>query len=294
MSEPQPDDTASAAPIRRRYAGAVIAMGTMHGKERQVGPAFEEILGARVIAPGGLDTDRFGTFTGDVERTMTPTQAATAKARLAMQATGLPYGLASEATYATRYAVVRVHEEVLVFLDDRRGIHVVEGHNDLDVPGPPCVVSSVEQAIDAARALSFPEQGLAVKTVGDGAVRVFGKGLTDVDSLHAAVAGALGCADGGQVWVEPDLRAHHNPTRRRALTRLARSLAQRLATPCPSCQGPGFGKVGVETGLRCRICGTATDLVAADILGCPACERRQRVPRPDAEADPRWCECCNC
>lgn len=44
----------------------------MHGKHRQVAPAFTEILGASVIAPPGLDTDRFGTFTGEIPRKCTP------------------------------------------------------------------------------------------------------------------------------------------------------------------------------------------------------------------------------
>jgi len=46
-----------------------------------------------------VDTDQFGTFTGEVARTGAPADAARAKARLAMSVTGLPYGLASEASY---------------------------------------------------------------------------------------------------------------------------------------------------------------------------------------------------
>ena len=92
------------------YAGAVIAMGTMHRKEEQVAPAFAQELGARVIAPAGIDTDQFGTFTGDVSRTLTPLEAATAKARLAMRVAGVHYGLASEASYDAWFGTLPMHE----------------------------------------------------------------------------------------------------------------------------------------------------------------------------------------
>ncbi|TDK90892.1 hypothetical protein EUA02_22320 [Mycobacterium paragordonae] len=69
------------APVNS-YAGTVIAMGTMHGKERQVAPAFAAEIGARVIAPPGIDTDQFGTFAGEINRTLAPVAAASAKARI--------------------------------------------------------------------------------------------------------------------------------------------------------------------------------------------------------------------
>lgn len=48
------------------YRGATVVFGTQHGKATQVAPAFLTILGATVVAPTGLDTEQFGTFTGDV------------------------------------------------------------------------------------------------------------------------------------------------------------------------------------------------------------------------------------
>lgn len=55
-------------------------MGPMHGKERQVAPAFADTLGAHVFAPDGIDTNQFGT--AEVARPLAPM----ATARL----TGLP------------------------------------------------------------------------------------------------------------------------------------------------------------------------------------------------------------
>ena len=217
------------------YAGTVIAMGTMHGKEQQVAPAFGTELGAIVIAPPGIDTDQFGTFTGEVARVLTPLAAATAKARLAMDAAKVPFGLASEATYDTWYGMLAMHQEILVFVDDTRGIHVVEGVNIPDTPGSPKLVETAREAVGAARRFGFPEQGAVVKATVDDATQVYGKGITDMAALVDVVNAAMAAADDHRVVVEPDLRAHHNPTRREVLTVLSNQLAGRLATPCPVC-----------------------------------------------------------
>ncbi|WP_420220544.1 DUF6671 family protein [Mycobacterium marinum] len=275
------------------YAGALIAMGTMHGKEHQVAPAFATTLRARVVAPAGIDTDQFGTFAGEVTRAKTPLAAATAKARIAMGSADVPYGLASEASYHTWYGMAAMHEEILVFVDDTRDIRVFEGVNVPGAPGPPTVVDTADDAVRAAHRFGFPQQGAIVKTRIGGQVQVFGKGITDADTLIQVVGAAMAAGDHHSVMVEPDLRAHHNPTRRDVLTTLAARLANRLATHCPSCSCPGYGKVAVREGLACRTCGWPTSVVSADILACPACEHYARVERNQALADPRHCPQCN-
>ena len=119
------------------YRGCVIVFGTLNGKERQVAPAFANVLGARLFAPPALDTDQFGTFTGNIPRTLTPLEAARAKTRLAITATGHPYGLASEASYGPMPGIGWPgHEEILLFLDDTRGLEIVQDHRSLAIPGP--------------------------------------------------------------------------------------------------------------------------------------------------------------
>jgi len=76
-----------------------MVVGTKHGKHRQIAPAFSAVLGATVTAAAGVDTDRFGTFTGEVPRTLSPRDTAVAKARLAVAVSDIPYGLASEGSY---------------------------------------------------------------------------------------------------------------------------------------------------------------------------------------------------
>ncbi|MEZ5786523.1 MAG: hypothetical protein R3D62_08665 [Xanthobacteraceae bacterium] len=59
-------------------------LATMHGKEVAIAPALRERLGLIVEVAEGIDTDRLGTFTGEIPRAGTIEEAAIAKARLGM------------------------------------------------------------------------------------------------------------------------------------------------------------------------------------------------------------------
>lgn len=283
--------TRSAPTAEVPYRGAQIAVGTRHGKEHQFRAAFAEVLGAHLITPPDLDTDRFGTFSGERPRRITALEAARAKAAMAMAASGLSYGLASEASYGRLPgSAVAGHEEILLFCDATRGIEVLEGYRTAGVPGSRHRVAGVgdlpQSVLDG-----LPHQALIVSPEGRPGTVV--KGITGTRELREAIATAAAAADNGFAVVEPDLRAHHNPSRREVLSRLARTLAERLATPCPSCRCPGFGRVDTEAGLPCRVCDAPTALPHSEIHACAACGHTLRRPVADAGADPRDCADCN-
>jgi hypothetical protein len=85
----------------------------------------------------------------------------------------------------------------------------------------------------------------------------------------------------GRARLETDMRAHFNPTRMQSLAVLAGRLAQRLARQCPACGTPGFGRTGTRTGLLCEGCGTAAEMVVAEVFGCPACDYSEERHRFD-------------
>ncbi|MFP4519641.1 MAG: hypothetical protein ACLFQ5_09305, partial [Oceanicaulis sp.] len=69
------------------FAGRTALIATMHGKVAALAPPLEA-LGFTVEAATGLDTDRFGTFSGEIERTGNMLEAARAKARAAFAHAG--------------------------------------------------------------------------------------------------------------------------------------------------------------------------------------------------------------
>ena len=273
------------------YRDCRIAVGTRHGKEKQFAPAFDAVLGARLVTPRDLDTDRFGTFSGEIARTATASDTARAKARLAMQVSGLPYGLSSEASYGPLPgAGVHGHEELVVFVDDTRGIEVFVGERTTVVPGHGHRVSGLAE-LPPNMAAGLPTQALIVRPAAGQPGHVV-KGITDLPSLNAAIMAAVQLSSDGLALVEPDLRAHHNPSRRLVLRRLADVLARRLATRCPACGTPGFGRVDSQRGLPCRVCETPTEAIHSEIHACPGCSHCVTAAVATT-ADPAGCPQCN-
>lgn len=275
------------------YRGRYLAVGTRHGKQQQFAPAFRTVLGATLVTPPDLDTDQFGTFTGETRRCVSPVEAARNKVCLAIAVTGLRIGLASEASYGPLPGGWSGHEEILLFCDTTLGIEVVEGYRTTAVPAMSQRVADIGDLRGPLLA-GLPDQALVVRPSQPAVPQAatITKGITGIGTVRSAVAAAAADSQDGLALVEPDLRAHHNPSRRKVLTYLAGRMARRLGTTCPECGAPGYGRVATEPGLPCRLCTTPTTLTLHEIHACTLCSHRtrQRIREP---AEPANCPFCN-
>jgi hypothetical protein len=267
-----------------------VALGTMHGKEVAIAPPLAA-LGVGLVVPEGLDTDAFGTFTGEVPRQGTMLDAARAKARAATQATGLSVALASEGAYGPHPVVPFLAQgrELLLWLDLDRGHEVVETLTD----DAPCYDQVEVTRLDDAQAfltrIGFPGTAVIVAPAAD-CQRPIAKGIRDRTLLASVIAAAE-----GPVLLQTDMRAHLNPRRMDRIAALAQRLAARLAQTCPACNAPGWGRLGPGPALPCAWCDGPTLQPGGERHGCPACGASQLVPRPDGlkTADPGHCPQCN-
>lgn len=274
---------------------ARAALGTMHGKAAAIAPPLAR-LGITVEVPPGLDTDRFGTFTGEVPRAGTMQQAARAKARAAAAALGLPVGLASEGSYGPHPAVpiVPVGRELLLWHDSRTGHEVAEWHTDTRPCHDQAELRAPAEAAPLLDRVGFPGTAVTVAPA-DAPARPVAKGVQDRSALDAAVDDAAARSGCGRALLQTDMRAHLNPRRMAVIADLAARFAARLARDCPACGAPGWGHLRAETGLPCAWCGGPTGMVARQVHGCTACGTRQTRARPDGldRADPGQCPACN-
>lgn len=271
------------------YSNQSIVFATMHGKERLAAHPFSELLDARVVAPDHLDTDQLGTFAGDIPRTLSPLAAARVKARLGMQITGLPYGLASEGTFRSGLVAAET-TEILLFIDAERGVELVERASGPSPLPSAQHVETIGSALDFAQKVGFPKQGVLLRECRE-TTTVTHKNVPSVSALVTIVE--RGLDEGHALTVLPDHRAHRSPSRANRIRALCDRMATRLATPCPACEAPGYGLVDVRRDLSCSLCGAPTATIAAEILGCPVCDHRERRPSPAKRADPAECDRCN-
>jgi len=284
-------------PTSSPYAGARIALATLHGKAEALAPAFAA-LGAGLVVAEGVDTDRLGTFSGEIPRALPALETAVAKARLAMAATGLPLGLATEGSFGPDpvLGLLPLHREIAVLVDDGRGLVVHERLDTHETNHAGCTLRAGETLDDARlRRWGFPTHALIVRSEPWTPDLPIFKAIVERDALQTAVARCAGASPTGEVRVDTDMRAHLNPTRMRQIAVLGERLVRRLGTPCPACAAPGFGRTGLVGGLPCLACGTPTARTLAEVHACPGCGHDERRPREDGllHADPAHCDLCN-
>ena len=282
-------------PAASPYAGRLICLTTLHGKERALARPLALGLGACLqVSP--CDTNALGTFSGEVERPGDALSTCRRKALLGLEHTGLKLGLASEGSFGPHPTVpmLAVGQELLVFVDRERDLSVVEVRLEWRTNYAQRHLEPGEGPSPWLRQVGFPAHGLIARA----ATAPAGPWHRDLCSPAALAAALEACRSSdprGQVWLETDMRAHRNPTRMRSIRRLGVALVRRLRTPCPSCAGPGWGMVDTRPGLPCGWCGSPTELTAVEVWGCPGCGHRQQRPRRDGlrAADPGQCPWCN-
>ena len=271
------------------------ALGTMHNKAAAVTPPLAR-LGITVVVPEGLDTDRFGTFTTETPRTGTMEDAARAKARAAIAATGLCVGIASEGAYGPHPVIpfLPIGRDVLLWRNEETGQEVIERLTD----EAPCfdhvTAFSADEATAFLETIGFPRTAVIVARASAGAAPL-AKGLQDRDAVDDAIARALHLSAKEGAFLQTDMRAHLNPRRMETIGRLAERLAVRLGTACPACTAPGWGLLRMETGLPCAWCDGPTLMVKAEVHGCTLCKFETNRPRTNGPtvADPGHCPACN-
>lgn len=276
------------------FVGTRIALLTQHGKERVIAPVLEPALQCQVVLVQGYDTDQLGTFTREIPRLGTQLEAARRKARIGMELSGLPVGLASEGSFGPdpHTGLFPWNVELLVLIDDRSGLELVGM-----AQGPARsshLLTHDWAALEAfARKAGFPEQQLVLRPQDEHGTPVH-KGLADWAKLRECFDHCLTLATNSQVFAEADLRAHANPTRMQQIGLAAQDLLRRLQSACPACGQPGWATVAREPGLPCADCGSPTQMYQAEVWACPSCQHRAVVPRTDRlSADPQHCGHCN-
>jgi hypothetical protein len=274
-----------------------IAIATLHGKAGALAPAFDA-AGIRLVEANGVDTDLLGTFTGEVPRTLSPLDAAIAKARLGMRATGLPVGVATEGSFGPDPVLgfLPLHREHIALVDDLRGIVVSEviATHATNFDGRTFGAGEQPDADDFAR-WQLPSHAVIVRADPLADTVPLHKGLRDPEAVLRALDAARAASPSGRARIETDMRAHLNPTRMARIAELGERLVQRLASRCPACNGPGFGLADRRPGLACAGCGLPTALTRVELHGCPACGMLEERPRSDGltAADPTHCDRCN-
>lgn len=277
-------------PYWRRSA----VLTSKHQKLALIEHSFLESCGL-LVTESSLDTDQFGTFSGEVERTLPPLETAICKARLGMGVTGIRMGLASEGSIGADPMVPFLTSdiELMVLVDDERGIVISETYRSLEIIAVRKEILPRESLTEFLKKADFPHHKLIAKAKFDGSTECF-KAISSLAQLESAMDICTENSPTGVVVLESDLRANQSPSRQKNIRRLAGLLALRVSHLCPKCGTPGWGRVSYLRGLRCALCSRILpEAIRAEVLGCVSCEFTQSGSVIAEVADPAICTWCN-
>ena len=280
------------------YAGSCIILTTKHAKSIAIAPPFLERLEASVLEYV-VDTDKLGTFSGEVERQGNALECARRKCEWSLNTLGnkVEFALASEGSFGPHPFIpfLPYDHEILYFIDRKHGFHLHLSHLTEKTNYRMQSIDSLEELEKFSKYAQFPSHALILRPNSREVREPLFKGIDSSDVLEEAFKECMKYSSDSKVWVETDMRAQFNPSRMAVIGELASRLAEQLQTPCPKCEIPGWGKVRQEKGLKCSWCGSETELVKSEIYGCVKCDYEENTERSDGikEADPGSCQFCN-
>jgi hypothetical protein len=276
------------------FEGRSIVIATKHKKQHAIAALLEKELGVTCIVPENLDTDLLGTFSGEIERELSPIDAAKKKCALAMELTGTDLALASEGSFGAHPLLyfLPADDELLVLIDQKNGLEIAVREISTKTNYNAKEVSSEEDLLAFAQSALFPSHGLILKDKKEGYTEV-AKGIVHAKELLDTFKQFMETY--GSVYVETDMRAHLNPSRMQVIEETTEKLIKKIKTTCPNCQTPGFGIKEATSGLPCENCKTPTKSTLFHVYACQKCNHTHEAyfPNGKQEEDPTYCDRCN-
>jgi len=278
------------------YKGMRAALATMHHKEQVIIPHIGTKIGIEITVPD-VNTDSLGTFSGEIKRQKSMLETAVAKAHLGMEKEGFSLGIASEGSFGPHPAIpfIPANYELIVFVDTIHKQVIYESMLSQKTNFGQLILSTAQAPIDFLKRVLFPSHGLMVSSVQSCQEKIIYKGITNNTELEKAINTCFALSENQTVLLETDMRAHMNPTRMSSIELVAKRLAKKIVTHCPSCAIPGFGVVRIEAGLPCKVCFMPTENPYHRIVGCAKCPYTEVLAykKNIAFADPAQCGYCN-
>lgn len=266
----------------------------MHGKEAIIGPILKSELGVKIVVPENFNTDTYGTFSGEIERSVDPVEAGRIKCVAACGLTGCDLAIASEGSFGPHPTMffAPADDEILVLLDLKYNLEIKARLISTNTNFAGDVFTDWPDAKKFAQVSLFPSHSLIIRKSKNSNEDIV-KGISSWDVLQETFE--VFFRKYGSVFMETDMRAMHNPTRQRVIQEATTKLVKTINSRCPNCSLPGFDVKIARAGLPCKMCGSPTRSTYSFVYECQKCEHRAEIKYPNGKEyeDPMYCDYCN-
>ena len=271
-----------------------LLIATKHQKENVIAPLLEKEFGVKCFTSDAIDTDKLGTFSGEIERTQDAVSTARLKCDLANKITGCDLIIASEGSFGIHPSlfIAQADEEILLLKDYKNDIEIIAKEISLETVFMGQSLNNINDLEGFLKTINYPSHGVILKST----EKNFKKVYKDFGSKKQLLEKFKQLTNEfGSAYIETDMRAMHNPTRMRVIERTVLKLVSKLKTLCPECTTPGYDVVNINPGLRCSQCNLPTKSTLSLTYSCQKCSHNEEklYPRNVKYEDPTYCDYCN-
>ena len=275
------------------FEGRKIVIATKHQKEQVIAPLLLQEFGMIAITTPQLDTDLLGTFTGEIDRTLSPIEAARKKCYLAMEQTNCNMAIASEGSFGPHPGLflVPADDEMLILIDKENNIEIIAREVSTQTNFDAETITDSAQLINFANKALFPSHALIIRNEKNSTMEIM-KGINNWDDLNATFYCFM--QKYGKAHIETDMRASYNPTRMQVIEKATVQLIKKMQCTCPQCKAPGLSITNVKRGLPCGLCNMPTQTPKSNLYTCAQCQfvKEEIIANKQFE-DPMYCNFCN-
>lgn len=276
------------------FRGRKLLIATKHGKEKVIAPILESALKVKCFIIENLDTDKLGTFTGEVERADAPLTTLRKKCLMAMELVNCDLLVANEGSFGphpTAY-FIPADDEFLMLIDKKNDLEIIVRELSTETNFNGANISTHKELIEFTELANFPSHGLIIKNKKEG-FSAISKGIIDLNNLNHTFKSFI--EEYGEAYVETDMRAMFNPTRMKVIEKATHQLVAKIKCCCPNCNAPGFGITTSTPGLPCELCSLPTHSALNYTYTCIKCNfsKVEKYPNGKTKEDPTYCEACN-
>jgi len=276
------------------FKGRPLVITTKHGKELVMKRILEDVLGVYVVVNANIDTDLLGTFSGEIERSLSPIASAKRKCLLGMEDLGIDLGIANEGSFGPHPIIsfLPANEEFIVLIDKKSGTEIIVQDLTTETNFNAKLFTDRGEVSDFLSECQFPSHALIMRKSQDEYSEII-KGISDETSFYKSLDYFF--MNYGQAYIETDMRALMNPLRMSFIGQLTEKLVQKATTYCPKCKCPGFGRTIPIQGLPCNSCGTPTRSILSFLHQCQQCgfSKEETYPFGKMQEEPMYCDRCN-
>ena len=269
---------------------------TMHGKEVVLGNYLKETFNITLDVTRNINTDQFGSFSGEIERKVIPQYAAKQKISAALKNYEHEIIIASEGSFFQHPAnpFIQVNNEFILLMDRKNEIAIEAQWTSSNVKYFKKSFSNDVQAYDFCIKNGFPNYGVLLKANTLAINPLIIKDSNTESDLKKAICILINESISGEIEVESDMRAHRNPTRMKNISIAAQQLVNNMQRQCPECLALGYSIKSSIPGLECAHCTFPSNETKGYLYHCKSCAHQEIKPiQTEQKADPTYCPKCN-